>query len=72
MVFDWEPTIEAGAEMLAKNLQRRGSDARIDTVWKEDKVADQLNEDEVARQWEYNVSNPHTPEVLEVDEDEQA
>ena len=72
VVFDWEPTIEAGAEMLAKNLQRRGSDARIDTVWKEDKVADQLNEDEVARQWEYNVSNPHTPEVFEVDEDDQA
>ena len=65
VVFDWEPTIEAGAEMLSKNLQRRGEDARIDSVWKADKVQDQLSEDEIARQWEYNVSNPNTPELSE-------
>ncbi|MFM8447787.1 MAG: GTPase ObgE [Candidatus Nanopelagicaceae bacterium] len=70
VVFDWEPTIEAGAEMLSKNLQRRGEDARLDSVWKADKIQDQLNEDELARQWEYNVSNPNTPEIIEVDEDE--
>jgi len=70
VVFDWEPTIEAGAEMLSKNLQRRGEDARLDNVWKADKVQDQLNEDEIARQWEYNVSNPNTPEVIEGEDDE--
>ena len=70
VVFDWEPTIEAGAEMLSKNLQRRGEDARLDSVWKADKVQDQLNEDEIARQWEYNVSNPNTPEVIEGEDDE--
>ena len=70
VVFDWEPTIEAGAEMLSKNLQRRGEDARLDSVWKADKVQDQLNEDEIARQWEYNVSNPNTPELSELLEEE--
>ena len=70
MVFDWEPTIEAGAEMLSKNLQRRGEDARLDNVWKADKVQDQLTEDEMSRQWEYNVTNPNTPEVIEFLEDE--
>ena len=69
VVFDWEPTIEAGAEMLAKNLQRRGSDARLDNVWKEEKVQDQLSEAEIARQWEYQVSNPNTPELIEELED---
>ena len=63
VVFDWEPTIEAGAEMLAKNLQRRGEDARLDSVWRAEKVPDQLNEDEIASQWEYQVSNPNTPEI---------
>jgi GTP-binding protein len=46
-------------------LQRRGSDARLDNVWREEKVQDQLSEDEIARQWEYSVSNPNTPEVIE-------
>ena len=72
VVFDWEPTIEAGAEMLAKNLQRRGSDARLDNVWKEEKVQDQLSEAEIARQWEYQVSNPNTPELIDDEEDENA
>ena len=62
VVFDWEPTIEAGAEKLAGNLQRRGEDARIDNPWRADeKVKDQLTESEIARQWEYNVENPNTP-----------
>ena len=72
VIFDWEPTIEAGAEMLAKNLQRRGSDARLDNVWKEEKVQDQLSEAEIARQWEYQVSNPNTPELIDDEEDENA
>ena len=55
---------------MAKNLQRRGEDARLDNVWKADKVQDQLSEDEMARQWEYNVSNPNTPEVIDGDDDE--
>ena len=65
VIFDWEPTIEAGAEMLAKNLQRRGEDARLDGVWREEKVQDQLTDEEIARQWEYSVSNPNTPELIE-------
>ena len=65
VIFDWEPTIEAGAEMLSRNLQRRGEDARLDNVWKEEKVQDQLTEEEIARQWEYSVSNPNTPELVE-------
>lgn len=65
VIFDWEPTIEAGAEMLSKNLQRRGEDARLDNVWKAEKVPDQLTEEEIARQWEYSVSNPNTPELID-------
>jgi GTP-binding protein len=70
VIFDWEPTIEAGAEMLSKNLQRRGEDARLDNVWKEDKVQDQLTEEEIARQWEYSVSNPNTPELIDDPEED--
>jgi GTP-binding protein len=70
VIFDWEPTIEAGAEMLSKNLQRRGEDARLDNVWKEDKVQDQLSEEEIARQWEYSVSNPNTPELIDDPEED--
>jgi GTP-binding protein len=65
VIFDWEPTIEAGAEMLSKNLQRRGEDARLDNIWKAEKVPDQLTEEEIARQWEYSVSNPNTPELID-------
>ena len=65
VIFDWEPTIEAGAEMLSKNLQRRGEDARLDGIWKSEKVQDQLTDEEIARQWEYSVSNPNTPELIE-------
>jgi GTP-binding protein len=64
VVFEWEPTIEAGAEQLAGHLHRRGEDSRLESTWKvEERVADQLSEDEIARQWEYNVANPHTPEA---------
>ena len=63
VIFDWEPTIEAGAELLAGP---RGSDLRIESPWAgryvEDSV-DVLNDDEIAGQWEYNVANPNTPRI---------
>ncbi len=62
VVFEWEPTIEAGAEQLAGHLHRRGEDSRLESTWKvEERVEDILSEEEIARQWEYNVANPHTP-----------
>jgi GTP-binding protein len=72
VVFEWEPTIEAGAEQLAGHLHRRGEDSRLENTWKvEERVADELSEEEIARQWEYNVVDPHTPqEVIEAKEDE--
>ena len=63
VIFDWEPTIEAGAELLAGP---RGSDLRIESPWAgryvEDSV-DVLNDDEIAGQWEYNTANPNTPRI---------
>ena len=73
VVFDWEPTIEAGAEQLAGFLHRRGEDARLETAWRAvEKEEDRLTEEEIARQWEYNVANPHTPELTPelIEEDE--
>ena len=64
VVFDWEPTIEAGAEQLAGFLHRRGEDARLETAWKAvPREEDRLTEEEIAKQWEYNVADPHTPEL---------
>mgnify|MGYP003348686114 CR=1 FL=1 len=37
----------------------------LDGVWREEKVQDQLTDEEIARQWEYSVSNPNTPELIE-------
>jgi len=63
VVFDWEPTIEAGAEQLAGFLHRRGEDARLETAWKAvPREEDRLTDEEIAKQWEYNVANPHTPD----------
>ncbi len=63
VIFDWEPTIEAGAELLAGP---RGTDVRVESPWAgryiEDPV-DQLSDDEIALQWEYNISNPRDPQV---------
>lgn len=69
VVFDWEPTIDAGAELLGS---ARGEDARFDSPWKShQRVVDQLNEREIATQWEYQVADPHTPElVVESDEED--
>jgi GTP-binding protein len=66
IIFDWEPTIEAGAEQLAGHLHRRGEDSRLESTWiVEERVIDQLSDDEIAKQWEYNVEDPHTPRVKE-------
>ena len=49
VVFEWEPTIEAGAEQLAGHLHRRGEDSRLEGAWVvEEKVVDQLSDDEIA------------------------
>jgi GTP-binding protein len=66
VVFEWEPTIEAGAEQLAGHLHRRGEDSRLEGAWVvEEKVVDQLSDDEIAQQWEYNVEDPKTPRLSE-------
>jgi GTP-binding protein len=66
VVFEWEPTIEAGAEQLAGHLHRRGEDSRLEGAWVvEEKVVDQLSDDEIARQWEYNVEDPKNPRLTE-------
>jgi GTP-binding protein len=66
LVFEWEPTIEAGAEQLAGHLHRRGEDSRLEGAWVvEEKVVDQLSDDEIAQQWEYNVEDPKTPRLTE-------
>jgi GTP-binding protein len=65
VIFDWEPSIEAGAELLAGP---RGGDLRLESPWAgryiEDLVDDQLSEDEIAMQWEYNIENPKDPRVV--------
>jgi len=64
VIFDWEPTIEAGAEQLAGHLFRRGEDSRLESTWSlTEKPVDELSEDEIAKQWEYNVEDPHTPRL---------
>ena len=66
VVFEWEPTIEAGAEQLAGHLHRRGEDSRLEGSWVvEERVVDQLSDDEIAQQWEYNVEDPKTPRLIE-------
>jgi GTP-binding protein len=66
VVFEWEPTIEAGAEQLAGHLHRRGEDSRLEGAWVvEEKVVDQLSDDEIAQQWEYNVEDPKTPRLTD-------
>ena len=62
VVFDWEPTIEAGAELLSGP---RGDDMRIPRGWEkfDEEAIDQLDDDELAQQWEYNVVDPTNPQV---------
>ncbi len=69
VVFDWEPTIEAGAELLGA----RGDDTRFDSLWRGyERPHDVLSDEEVARQWEYKVADPHTPEISPEIETDQA
>jgi GTP-binding protein len=62
VVFDWEPTIEAGAELLSGP---RGDDMRIPRGWEkfDEEAIDQLDDDELAQQWEYKVTDPTNPQV---------
>ena len=62
VVFDWEPTIEAGAELLSGP---RGDDMRIPRGWEkyDEEAVDQLDDEELAQQWEYNVADPTNPQV---------
>ena len=64
VIFDWEPRIEAGAELLAGP---RGGDLRIESPWAGRYIEDddQLSDDEIAMQWENNVTNPRDPRVQE-------
>jgi GTP-binding protein len=67
IIFDWEPTIEAGAEQLAGHLHRRGEDSRLESTWVvTEREIDVLSDDEIAKQWEYNVEDPHSPQVIQV------
>ncbi len=65
VIFDWEPTLEAGAELLAGP---RGEDRRLESPWQgryvEDPIEDDLlSDDEIAMQWEYNIADPRTPRI---------
>ena len=62
VVFDWQPTIEAGAELLSGP---RGDDMRIPRGWEkfDEEAVDQLDDEELAAQWENQVSDPTTPRV---------
>ncbi len=63
VIFDWEPTIEAGAELLAGP---RGGDLRVESPWAGryiDDDVDELSDDEIAMQWEYNVADPKSPRI---------
>jgi GTP-binding protein len=62
VVFDWEPTIEAGAELLSGP---RGDDMRIPRGWEkfDEEAVDQLDDDELAQQWEYQVADPTSPRI---------
>jgi GTP-binding protein len=62
VIFDWEPTIESGAELLGA----RGEDVRFDSIWRgPEKVHDQLSDEELARQWEFSIADPRTPVLVE-------
>ena len=62
VIFDWEPSIEAGAELLAGP---RGQDVRLEALWRDNlnDDVDQLSDDEIEQQWEYKVSDPTTPQT---------
>jgi len=69
VVFDWEPTIEAGAELLSGP---RGDDMRIPRGWEkyDEEAIDQLDDDELAQQWEYKAVDPTNPQIVSSSEKE--
>jgi len=69
VVFDWEPTIEAGAELLSGP---RGDDMRIPRGWEkyDEEAIDQLDDDEIAQQWEYKAVDPTNPQIESTSEKE--
>ena len=47
-------------------MHRRGEDSRLESTWAQNErveIEDVLSEDEIAKQWEYNVSDPRTPKL---------
>jgi GTP-binding protein len=47
-------------------LHRRGEDSRLEGSWNApERVEDILSEEEIAEQWEYKVTDPHTPRIIE-------
>jgi GTP-binding protein len=45
-------------------LHRRGEDSRVEGAWTAvEREADRLSDEEIARQWEYNVAEPTNPEI---------
>ena len=55
-------------------MHRRGEDSRLEGAWQTvETERDRLSDEEVARQWEYNVAEPHNPEIkLTLDEIEES
>jgi GTP-binding protein len=52
-------------------LHRRGEDSRLEGSWNApEREKDILSDEEIAEQWEYKVSDPHTPQVIEVKAEE--
>ena len=65
VIFDWEPSIEAGAELLAGP---RGTDVRIENPWAQrlhGASSDRLSDSEIAAQWDNFVANPYDPALSE-------
>jgi GTP-binding protein len=54
-------------------LHRRGEDSRLEGAWTAvEREADRLSDEEIARQWEYNVAEPTDPEIkISLDEIEE-
>ena len=48
-------------------MHRRGEESRLESTWQQtERVDDVLSDDEIAKQWEYNVVDPRTPKISPV------